>query len=311
MTRDLSARRRALVTVSAPIVFCVLSMTCSSGIRGEEVALTFFGWSDQHIQTDGDASHVTPVIDAMNEFAGTAYPAAIGGRVGKPAFVIGAGDITEWPTHAAVNKYDKLVSKRLKIPAYDVMGNHDDGGLAPSDTMVKWLEKRHGSLSYTFDRGGVHFICLYSEYDHKAGKPAQPISPKALGFVRKDLAKTPKGTPTVVVTHLCFEAITNKDSLVDAFGNANVILVLGGHYHYASVNEYRGFRFVQLPSPKSKWTMFTVVRVTSKRLVAMPYDFVKKEWVKNTTGRRRVLDVRMVGPAKAASTGAARSKQTR
>ena len=89
-----------------------------------------------------------------------------------------------------------------------------------------------------------------------------------------------------------------------------VILVLGGHYHFASVNEHRGFRFVQLPSPKSKWTMFTVVRITSKRLVALPYDYVKKEWVKNTTGPRKVLDVRIAGPTKAASaTGAAPGKK--
>ena len=288
------------------VVLVLVSLPFSSGIRGEETALTFYGWSDQHIKTDGDASHVTPVINAMNAFAGTAYPPEIGGKVGKPAFVIGAGDITEWPTNAAVRKYDSLVSKRLKIPAFDVMGNHDDGGLAPSDTLKKWLRKRHGSLSYTFDRGGVHFICLYSEYDHKAGKPAQPITKRALDFIRKDLAKIPKGTPTVVVTHLCFAAITNKDALVDAFGKANVILVLGGHYHVASVNEYRGVRFVQLPSPKSKWTMFTVVRITADRLIARPYDYVKKEWAQDTPTTKRVLDVRIVGPKKQKTAGAPR-----
>ncbi len=280
------------------VVLVFVSLAFSSGVRGEETVLTFYGWSDQHIKTDGDASHVTPVIDAMNVFAGADYPSEIGGKVGPPAFVIGAGDITEWPTNAAVRKYDSLVSKRLKFPAYDVMGNHDDGGLVPSDTLKKWLTKRHGSLSYTFDRGGVHFIGLYSEYDHKARKPAQPITKKALDFIREDLAKIPKGTPTVVVTHLCFAAITNKDALVDAFGTANVVLVLGGHYHRVSVHEYRGFRFVQLPSPKSKWTMFTVVRITSNRLIAMPYDYIKKEWVQDTPRTKRVLDVRIAGPKK-------------
>lgn len=43
-----------------------------------------------------------------------------------------------------------------------------------------------------------------------------------------NLSKVPKGTPIVVTTHLCFESITNKDELIDEFGGANVILVLGG-----------------------------------------------------------------------------------
>jgi hypothetical protein len=35
--------------------------------------LTFFGWSDQHVQTDGDARHLVPAIDAMNALPGTDY----------------------------------------------------------------------------------------------------------------------------------------------------------------------------------------------------------------------------------------------
>ena len=36
-------------------------------------ALTFFGWSDQHVQTDGDAEHLEAAIDAMNALPGTHY----------------------------------------------------------------------------------------------------------------------------------------------------------------------------------------------------------------------------------------------
>jgi hypothetical protein len=253
----------------------------------DDAGLTFFGWSDQHIDVSGDAAHVVPFVDAMNAMEGTPYPEKIGGNVGKPQFVLGAGDITEWPTVAAMKTYDDLLKNRLKIPAYDVIGNHDDGGLQPSETMKKWAIARHGSLSYTFDAGGVRFIMLWSAFDARL-EPAQPLSAESLDFLRKELAKAPKDVPIIVVTHLCHDAITNKDELIDAIGPANVVLILGGHYHFASVQEYRGFPFVQLPSPKSQWTEFTVLRITRERIIALPYDFKSHTWAVEP---RKILDI--------------------
>ena len=228
----------------------------------------------------------------MNTMAGTAWPKSVGGKVPKPSFVIGAGDITEWPTNAAMKGYDALLNDRLKFPAYDVLGNHDDGGRAFSPTMINWLKKKHGGLSYTFEKGGVVFIGLWSKFDPK-GKPAQPLTKEALAYLEEQLAKLPREKPAVIFTHLCHDAMTNRDELVEAIGKSNVIMVLGGHYHYSSVNQYRGLTFVQLPSPKSKFTELTVIRITKDRLIAMPYDFNKKTWV---TGSRKVLDKKIKGP---------------
>ena len=272
----------------------VLTLLLSSaGGAAQEESITFYGWSDQHVKTDGDASHVVPFIDAMNAMEGTAWPEKIGGKVAKPAFVIGAGDVTEWPTTAAMKAYDRLLTERLKIKAYDVLGNHDDGGKSPSDTMKKWAIRRHGGLSYSFDAGGVHFLLVWSEYDHDANAPAQPLTAESLDTVQKDLKKLPEGTPVVIVTHLCYDAMTNRDDLVEAVKGANVILILGGHYHKATVHRYKGLNFVQLPSPKSKWTEFTVLRITKDRLLALPYDFKKKSWA---TEPRKTLDVAIKGP---------------
>ncbi len=265
----------------------------SAGANADEVGLTFFGWSDQHVKTNGDVSHLLDAIDAMNELPGTTFPKAIGEQVRTPAFVFGCGDVTEWPTHAAVRGYSKVITERLKFPCYDLMGNHDDGGKVASDTMKKWIIKRHGGLSYTFDRGGVHFISLFSVFDPNA-KPAQPLTNASLEFLRKALAKTPAGTPVVVATHLCFDAITNRDKLVDAFGDANVILMLGGHYHQATVHRHRGVHFVQFASPRDR-TEVTVVRIGPDRLVAIPYDHAKQRWTDNG---RKILDVKIRGPGK-------------
>ena len=270
------------------LILCLLAPGLSAALP----ALTFFGWSDQHTKTSGDTSTLHPFVDAMNTMPGTEWHKQIGGKVAKPAFVIGAGDITEWPTNAAMKGYDALLKERLKFPAYDVLGNHDDGGRAFSPTMINWLKKKHGDLSYTFEKGGVVFIGLWSKFDPK-GKPAQPLTGDALAYLKKQLGKLPKDKPVVIFTHLCHDAMTNKDELINTIGKSNVILVLGGHYHYSSVNQYRGINFVQLPSPKSKFTEFTVIRITQDQLTAIPYDFTKKAWV---SGKRKVLDTKINGP---------------
>ncbi|MBN1803660.1 MAG: metallophosphoesterase [Sedimentisphaerales bacterium] len=268
-------------------------------------SLTFFGWSDTHIPVNGDGSKLWPAIDAMNLLPGKPYPKNIGGLVDTPAFVFNCGDITEWPTHQAKKTYEDLITKRLKYPSYEILGNHDEAG-AEGETgappiMKEWFEKRYGDLSYTFDQGGIHFVCPFSPYDESLGNPAQDIKNEALDFIRKNLhrhyspallpqqwASVPPKTPVIVATHLCLDAMTNRDAFVDALSDANVIMVLGGHYHKAKVTNYRGVNFVQLPSVKSDFTEVTVIRITSDRLVAIPYDYSANKWTDNP---QKILDV--------------------
>jgi len=295
-SRNMSTKIRIASTVKAAIcaaclVICILSQ---AAVCAETNTLTFFGWSDQHVQTDGDGAHLIPAIDAMNKLPQTPYPASIAGKVAKPDFVIGLGDITEWPTRAAQDTYEKLITERLKFPSYDVEGNHDSGGLSPSPTIHNWLIERHGALSYTFDKKGVHFVALYSKYDESLNSPAQPISEDALEYLRTNLSKVPHGTPIVVATHLCLDSITNKDAFVNAFGEANVILVLGGHYHKANVINYRGINFVQLPSPApNSPSEITAIRIDSERLLAVPFDYEKGKWCADT---KKILDTKIQGP---------------
>ncbi|MHC4354737.1 MAG: metallophosphoesterase family protein [Planctomycetota bacterium] len=269
--------------------------------------LTFFGWSDTHIPAGGDASRLLPAIDAMNRLPGKAYPGKISGVVNTPEFVFHCGDITEWPTHQAKKSYEDLIAKRLRYPSYEILGNHDEAGASGYENapaiMKEWFKRRYGELSYTFDKNGVHFICPFSQYDESLGNPAQDITAEALDFIRKNLhrhyspaplpdkwASVPQGTPTVVATHLCFDAMTNRDEFVDALAGANVIMALGGHYHKAKVTPYRGINFVQLPSPKSAWPEITVVRITQNRLTAIPYDYSKNKWTDNPG---KILDAKI------------------
>jgi hypothetical protein len=268
---------------------------CPGPAQAADAGLTFFGWSDQHVKTDGDGKHLLPAVDAMNSLPGTKYPAQIGGVVAEPAFVLGCGDITEWPTTAAKNTYDELLTQRLKFPSYDVIGNHDEGGNSPSETIKKWIVARHGGLSYAFDRGGVHFVVLFSKFEDSLNNPAQPITREALEYLKKDLSAVPKARPVVVAMHLCFDSITNRDELVGAFGDANVIMVLGGHYHKSRVDRFRDMNFVQLSSPAPNGSHeVTVVRITAGRLVAIPYHYERKVW---SEGPGKMLNVAIRGPA--------------
>ncbi|NQT84137.1 hypothetical protein HQ563_14010 [bacterium] len=298
--------QKRFMTITLSVICLLASAMCAGQALAGEAALTFFGWSDQHIQTNGDGRHLLPAIEGMNSLPGVKYPASVGGKVAEPAFVFGCGDITEWPTTAAKRTYEELITKRLKFRSYDIVGNHDEGGKVPSETMKSWIIARHGALTYTFDKGGVHFIALFSKYDESLNSPAQPITKEALDFVRRDLAKVPKNMPVVVAAHLCFDAMTNRAEVVKAFGDANVILVLGGHYHKSKVDKYVGVNFVQLPSPApNSPNEFTVIRITSDRLVAIPYDYEKKKWVNSPV---KVLDVAVKGPDKADIAVPARTK---
>jgi hypothetical protein len=286
---------RILILACVLLVSClVMSEAFAADAKPDPAGLTFFGWSDQHVQTDGDGKHLLPAIDAMNGLPGTPYPESIGGRVAEPAFVFGCGDITEWPTHAAMKTYDELITKRLEFRAYDVLGNHDEGGKAPSDTMKKWILSRHPALSYTFNHGGVHFIVVFSKYDETLNSPAQPLTADALDFVRTSLKKLPRSAPVIVATHLCYDAVTNRDALIETLDDANVLAILGGHYHKAKVDRYRGQTFVQLPSPApGSPSEFTVFRITGDRIVAIPYDYEEQKWTEET---RKLLDVSIRGP---------------
>ena len=234
-------------------------------------SLTFLAWSDQHVSIDGNAAHLIPAIDAMNAIAGTAYPPSVGGTVAKPSLVIGGGDCTDWPSRPAMNAFANA-TRRLRYVSYDSIGNHDEGDDPASSRVASWIAARHGGTSYVFDAGPVRFIVVFSRYNDK-----QFISRDAMGFLRRELAVAGH-RPAVVVTHYCLDAIRNKDEFADCLDTGNVLLVLGGHYHHAIASTYGGHRFLQLPSPATT-TQFAVIRFSSNRLLAITYDYARRQWV--------------------------------
>ena len=57
---------------------------------------------------------------------------------------------------------------------------------------------------------------------------------------------------------------------------------------------YRGFPFVQLPSPEPKAAgEFTVIRITADRLTAIPFNYRDNKW---SLEKHKVLDTAIKGP---------------
>jgi predicted phosphodiesterase len=261
--------RKLVLTLLLVLGLALGSLVGAGGQPAERVGLTFLGWSDQHVLPNGDYSHCLSSVEAMNALPGTAYPEAIGGEVDQPAFVLSAGDLTEWPSHAAVEGYKKLVAL-LPWPSEEIAGNHDDGGESPSDTMLDFLREKHGGLNYAFDRGG-------------ATTPEGPVPEEAMTFLKDDLAKLTEDQPTIVVMHHCSDSLTNKAEVLAALKGRNVLAVLGGHYHKAVHEELGGIAFYQLPSPKSDDPGVTVVRVTPERLTICTRSVKSSAWMDRVT----------------------------
>jgi hypothetical protein len=267
---------------------------------GADPGLTFFAWSDQHVTAEGDASHVLPAVEALNKLPGAPYPEKIGGTVPAPAFVFSCGDGTDAPTPAAVAALDDAIAKRLKFPSFEIVGNHDETGAPPNDAVRKWVAARHGATSYTFDRGGVHFVAPLATGNDAAGNLTETISKEALDFIRADLAKTPKGTPVVVAMHVGLGGIKNRDDVVRSFGDANVVLVLGGHFHKTAAGEFKGFRYLVLPSCKPEpepQGEVVVVRITADRLLALTWDYRAGKW---SDDPKKTIDAAIKGPTTSA-----------
>lgn len=263
-------------------VFLAAAVLCLVGSARQDDAppagLTFFGWSDQHVLPDGDYTHCSSSVEAMKALPGTPFPDSIGGTVEEPSFVVSAGDLTEWPSHAATEGYRKL-AELLPWPSYEIAGNHDDGGDVPSDTLLDFLREKHGGLDYEFGAGGVHFVCLFTTLERGATFPEGPVFEPTLAWLREHLDKVPAGQPVIVVMHHCADSLTNKDAVLEALSGHNVLAVLGGHYHKAALQVLGGIPFYELPSPKSDRPAVTVVRVTSDRLTLCTWDRTDSKWL--------------------------------
>ena len=236
-----------------------IEMPDSDASVSTPLPFTFFAWSDLHV-TDGETFHLDAPAGAERA-VGTPYPSDLGGAVEEPKFILDCGDSVEWPTAASVREYARLVDEVSPFAVFPVLGNHDLLNTSGSPTFENFFLERYtdtdrtlsvtdtegatvAERSYSFARHGVAFIGLSHSYS-KDGESSQPVPPGDLEWLRKELDRYGAEMPIVIWLHLGVTALSDLESFTALLKRYNVILVLGGHYHFAFNQRVDGIDFAQ------------------------------------------------------------------
>jgi len=105
-------------------------LTTMKQLRGNS-DVTFLAVSDTHFGFGGIPAAHDVLIPKLNGIAGRAFPAPIGGVVAPPRGLLVTGDLTEWGNveewepFAATYGLDGGAHGKLRIPVFEVVGNHD------------------------------------------------------------------------------------------------------------------------------------------------------------------------------------------
>ena len=269
----MTSRRNFIRTAAGVIAANALPMTwveCAFANKAEN--FTFAYISDSHIQ------HIKGTEFVRNWDRGLIRAVAETNLLSpKPDFVIFGGDLGQLGMKEELDHGASMLAK-LNYKTRMVMGEHDyylDLG--------EYWSKLFGPQHYSFDHKGVHFVVLNSilTYDdwtyHRwptamqrmqemAGLDNPNGSPFMVGeaqrnWLAKDLAKVPKDTPLVVLSHSPLQKIykgwnfwtedaDQVQALLAPFKNANVLY---GHVHQIQYNQIGNIAFNSVMATAWPW----------------------------------------------------------
>lgn len=166
-----------------------------------------------------------------------------------------------------INLWNKVVREHCKLPYKTCIGNHDILGLK-QDTGKAWAVEQFelSGRYYSFDQSGWHFVVLDSTEPQGGGGYKGRLDDEQFEWLAKDLAKTPKGTPVLILSHIPILTVTayfdgkNEKSgnwvvpgawmhidarkIKDLFNkHPNVKLCLSGHMHLVDEVAYNGVAY--------------------------------------------------------------------
>jgi hypothetical protein len=282
-----------------------------SGPKSPPEAFTILFWTDQELDP-GKEDKLAPTIEAMNGIAGKAFPEALGGTIETPDFVASAGDSTGWPSHGAVQAWNKVVREMLKIPSRPVAGNHDSGGAMPRPNFYDWMRqdpfiKAHASdnglqawsppdgesgiipgVQYSFRHKGVVFLMPSPTYDYAGKSPPgfSPIFKADLEWLKKELAKYDPKEPKIVVNHFNAGSMTNRADIDALYKENNVLLHLCGHWERVEHWHVGETDWVMDAGHREKEGTFSVVRVGRETLSVAHWMTFPAKWHATTIHRK-------------------------
>jgi 3',5'-cyclic AMP phosphodiesterase CpdA len=163
---------------------------CASMAGGRQDEFYFVQLSDTHWGFKGPA---------LNPDAGGTLQkavAAVNALPEQPDFIVFTGDLTHTTDdpkerRRRLAEFRDIVAKLNNRNLRFMPGEHD----ASLDNGQAWKEF-FGPSYYSFDHKGVHFAAIDNVSD-----PAARIGEAQLAWLKADLAKLPKETPIVVLTH--------------------------------------------------------------------------------------------------------------
>ena len=240
-----------------------------------------FGCKASMATSQGESLRAVPVeqihpilVEQMNQIEGKAYPAEIGGKVGKPLGLVAPGDLTDngaadqWANFV---KFYGLTGKDglLKMPVYETIGNHDTYSLLP--IVKEAVRKRHGADCYGLDWGDLHIACV--------GEPDDGC----FDWLAKDLAAVGKDRPILCTFHYppvgpysdkwWFGQDDHRNKFAAVLKGYNVIGLIHGHFHGTGCYVWKGYDTYDIGSPKNAWKDFLVVHVTDKQLTVCAWNY--------------------------------------
>ncbi|MBC7803230.1 MAG: metallophosphoesterase [Candidatus Parcubacteria bacterium] len=162
--------------------------------------------------------------------------AAVNGMEQKPDMVVFTGDLTQSTDDPKLRRQRlreiKEMTAALNVPQLRFFAGEHDASL---DRGEAYLEVFGGSLHYSFDHKGVHFIVLDNTSD-----PAPILGAAQLAWLKADLARFSPDAPIVVLTHRPLFALLPQWDWATRDGVAAVellmpyrnVTVFYGHIHH-------------------------------------------------------------------------------
>jgi predicted MPP superfamily phosphohydrolase len=124
----------------------------------------------------------------------------------------------------------KEVYKKLNVPRYQVIGNHD---YVAQDDRKAFEELFPDSLNYSFEHKGWQFVGL--DTSHGLKYSGTTIQTPTLNWVDEAAKKLDTKRPTVVLTHFPLGTVKyrpkNADDLLARFKEHNLQAAMSGHFH--------------------------------------------------------------------------------
>ncbi len=186
--------------------------------QGNSGEFSFIAVNDLHYLND----HCGPWFERVVEQMKASQP--------KIDLCLIGGDFSEKGTPAELTAVRDHF-KKLGVPSYGVIGNHDY--FTQTDRKA-YEETFPGRINYHFEHRGWQFVAL----DSSEGQLSRDttIQPATIQWLDDMLPKLDKKRPMLIVTHFPLGPLTpsrpkNADAVLERFKEFNLQAVFNGHFH--------------------------------------------------------------------------------